>query len=384
MSRTRFLPFYEPSITSTEITKVTSTLSQGWLANGPVVEEFEKSLGKFVNSEHVVAVSSGTAALHLAVLLSDIEPGDEVITTPLTFASTVSVIMHAGATPVLVDVEARTGCIDAEQVKRAINSKTKAILAVDYAGHPANLWDLRNISRDYGLSLIEDAAHALSATYDGQPIGSYPHLTAFSFYASKTMTTAEGGVLICPDESLEQRARQLSLHGMSRQGASRYTREGTWYYDILENGYKYNMSAVHAAIGIAQLSRIQEMQRRRYEIATKYQGKFKSMKSVQIPYVEPHVSTSWHLYPLRISDSSSVLRDDVIKELKHLNIGTSVHFIPIHYHTAFRRLGYSRGDLPIAEDFFSREISLPLYPGMTDSDVIDVVDAVRMVTEERG
>ncbi|MCA9038413.1 MAG: DegT/DnrJ/EryC1/StrS family aminotransferase, partial [Planctomycetaceae bacterium] len=334
-------------------------------------------------SHGALALNSCTAGLHIALKALNIGPGDEVITTPLTFAASVNVIEHVGATPVLADVEPDTLNIDPANVERAITSRTKAVIAVHYAGHPVELDALRDICQRHQLHLIEDAAHGIGAAFRGQPIGSGNNLTAFSFYATKNLTTGEGGMLTGPTDLLD-RARILSLHGMSREAWSRYAAGGKWAYDIVEPGYKYNMTDIQAALGLQQLRRFEKMQSRRAEIVSQYNAAFAPLAAFQTPITRPHVQNAWHLYVLRLNESElSITRDQFIDEMTARNIGTSVHFIPIHFHSFYSsKYGLKKGDFPVAEDAFRRMLSLPLSPSMTDEDVSDVIDAVLEIRSE--
>ena len=380
--REQFLSFSLPLIGDEEVREVMQTLRSGWLTTGPRTRQFEADFTGYVQAPGGLALNSCTAGLHLALRVLDIGPGDEVITTPLTFAASVNVIEHVGATPVLADVEPDTLNIDPQQVEQAITPRTKAVIAVHYAGHPVELDALRDLCDQHGLALIEDAAHAVGTQWRGQPIGSGNNLTAFSFYATKNLTTGEGGMLT-GDPALLERARILSLHGMSREAWSRYAAGGKWAYDIVEPGYKYNMTDIQAALGLQQLDRFPIMQERRKEIVTAYQQAFDGDTAFQIPSERPGITHAWHLYVLRLNeDELGVSRDQFIEELTARNIGSSVHFIPIHLHSYYRkRYGDQEQRLPVATQAFRQMVSLPLSPALSDQDVRDVVDAVDDIRE---
>jgi len=295
----------------------------------------------------------------------------------MTFASTVNVIEHVGAKPVLVDVEADTLNINFEKIGEAITTKTKAIMPVHYAGHPAELDSIYDLAKKHRLFVIEDAAHAFPAEYKGQKIGSSKNPVAFSFYATKNITTAEGGMLTGEGEFIE-RARIISLHGMSHDAWKRYDKGGSWYYEVIYPGFKYNMTDIQAAIGLAQLKKVSYFQKRRKEIVKAYNEAFEGQTALEIPIERPEVTHAWHLYVLRLNlDALTIGRDRFIEELKMRNIGTSVHFIPIHLHPYYRdRYGYRPEDFPVAYSNYLRILSLPLYPRMTDKDVADVIEAV--------
>lgn len=374
--RDTFLPYNQPHLTDHEKDAIIRVLDSKWITRGPQCAAFESALSEKLAAP-VVAVSSCTAALHLALLISNIGPGDEVITTPLTFAASVNVITHVGARPVLVDINPRTGNIDPEQVERAIGPKTRAILPVHYGGYPVDMKAINRLRDAYHLTVIEDAAHALDTYYEGRPIGSWGNLTAFSFYATKNLTTGEGGALVVPDAELVDQVRTYSLHGLSLNAWNRYSEKGSWHYDVDVPGYKYNMTDIEAALGLVQLQKLPLMQARRSEIARHYHHAFAELPVI-LPSEPSNGQHAWHLYALRVKAGAlRGDRDDIIEGLTQRNIGTSVHFIPIHQHRYYRRtLGYQAGDFPYAEEFFHQEISLPLYPGMTDGDVNDVIAAV--------
>ncbi|MEZ6128439.1 MAG: DegT/DnrJ/EryC1/StrS family aminotransferase [Planctomycetaceae bacterium] len=375
--RDTFLPFAPPLIGEQEIEEVIDTLRSGWLTSGPKTRQFAEEFAACTQAPGALTVNSCTAALHLSLVALDIGVGDEVITTPLTFAASVNVIEHVGARPVLVDVEPDTLNIDPAQIELAITPATKAIIAVHYAGHPVELDAIRAIAKRQNIHLIEDAAHAIGAAYRGQPIGSGSNPTCFSFYATKNLTTGEGGMLTGDDEFLD-RARMLSLHGMSREAWSRYAAGGKWAYDIVAPGYKYNMPDLQAAIGLQQLKRFESMQQRRRDIVAQYQTAFENDPAFQTPVCRAHVTHAWHLYVLRLRDDNATInRNSLIDELNARNIGTSVHFIPIHIHSYYaNRYGWKPHDFPVALDSFNRMLSLPLSPKMTDRDVTDVIEAV--------
>ncbi len=375
--RDKFLSFSLPLIGEEEIDEVVEALKSGWLTSGPRTKQFEQEFRNAVDAPAALALNSCTAGLHVALKVLNIGPGDEVITTPMTFAASVNVIEHVGATPILVDVEPDTLNLQPDAVERAITPHTKAIIAVHYAGHPAELHALRAIAEQYHLHLIEDAAHAVGASFDGQPIGSGSNLTAFSFYATKNLTTGEGGMLTGSAELLD-RARIFSLHGMNREAWSRYSAGGKWAYDIVEPGFKYNMTDIQAALGLQQLRRFDRMQARRLEIVQTYNKAFGSHPAFLTPSTRDHVTNAWHLYVLRLRTSElTINRNQFIDEMTARNIGTSVHFIPIHMHSFYRdKYNFQPNDFPVAHTAFQNMLSLPLSPSMADQDVADVIDAV--------
>jgi dTDP-4-amino-4,6-dideoxygalactose transaminase len=381
--RTTFLPFSPPYLSNEEIDEVVDTLSSDWITTGPKTKRFESEFAAFLGAESALALNSCTAGLHLALVVLGIGSGDEVITTPMTFCSTVNVIEHVGAKPVLVDVEPDTLNIAPSLIEKAITPKTRAIMPVHYAGHPCEMDVIMNIAREHQLFVIEDAAHALSAHYKGKLVGTMGDLTAFSFYATKNLTTAEGGMLT-GNQDLIDKARALSLHGMNRDAWKRYDKGGSWYYEVDAPGFKYNMTDIQASIGLQQLKKLAGFQKRRHEIVKRYNEAFAASPCSQIPVHRPDVEHACHLYTLRLNlETLKVDRDQFIEEMKERNIGTSVHFIPIHLHPYYRRkYGYQPDDFPTAYSNFQRLISLPLYPRMTDQDVDDVIEAVLNVAEK--
>jgi len=380
--RTKFLQFSPPSISREEIDEVVDTLSSDWITTGPKTKRFEQEFAAYLGADAALALNSCTAGLHLALAVLGIGSGDEVITTPLTFCSTVNVIEHVGARPLLVDVDAETLNISPSSVEKAITPRTRAVMPVHYTGHPCEMDEIMNIAGERRLFVVEDAAHALSAQYKGKTIGTIGDLTAFSFYATKNLTTAEGGMLT-GERGLIEQARSLSLHGMNRDAWKRYDKGGSWYYEVESPGFKYNMTDIQASIGLQQLKKLNGFQQRRQEIVRKYNEAFASCPCVQVPVQRPYVKHAWHLYTLRLNlDTLKIGRDRFIEELKERNIGTSVHFIPIHLHPYYReKYGFQPEDFPVAYSNFLRLISLPLYPRMSDHDADDVIEAVLDVAE---
>lgn len=382
MSRKTFLPFSPPSIGEEEIAEVVDTLRSDWITTGPKTGRFEEAFRERLGAPGALALNSCTAALHLGLAALGIGEGDEVITTTMTFAASVNVIEHLGGRPVLVDVEPDTLNIDPAEVERKITPGTRAILPVHFAGHPAAMDQIFELAEDNKLGVLEDAAHALSAKYRGKAIGSGDNPAAFSFYATKNLTTAEGGMLTGAVEMLEQ-ARVLSLHGMSRDAWKRYEQGGSWYYEVVAPGYKYNMTDIQAALGLHQLRRLEGFQRRRREVVQAYNEAFSGNEALQLPVERTEVEHAWHLYVLRLRPGVLTIdRDRFIRELESCNIGTSVHFIPVHLHPYYRdRYGFAPDDLPVACENYRRMLSLPLSPRLTDEDLADVVEAVLQVVK---
>ena len=377
---TRNVPFSPPNLGDDEIKEAIDTLRSDWITTGPKTARFEAEFASFVQAPAALALNSCTAGLHVALATLGIGRGDVVATTPMTFAASVNVIEHVGATPLLVDVEPDTLNISPEQLARRLTHDVKAILPVHYAGHPVALDEITVLARSRGLPIVEDAAHALPAHYQGRIIGSHGNLTAFSFYATKNMTTCEGGMLT-GDPRLLERARVLHLHGMSKDAARRYEKGGSWRYEILAPGFKYNMTDLQAAIGRVQLQRLGAFQERRLQIVAHYDRAFADLPEVARPVVRPDVVSACHLYVLRLQlERLRIDRDEFIRRLQELGVGASVHFIPIHVHPYYRdKYSYRPEDFPVAYDAFTRMLSLPLFSRMSDADVEHVVDSVRRV-----
>jgi len=375
--RPDFLPFSPPTIGETEIQEVVDTLRSLWVTTGPKTKRFESEFAAYVDATHAVALNSCTAGLHTGLVALGVRRGDEVITTPMTFAASVNVIEHVGAHPVLVDVEPDTLNLDPREVERACTPRTRAILPVHYSGHPVDLDLLREIARARGLAILQDAAHSLPARYKGRPIGSDGDLAAFSFYATKNLTTVEGGMLT-GDADFVDRARIIGLHGMSRDAWKRYDKGGSWFYEVVTPGFKYNMTDVQASIGLCQMRRLAEFQSRRRAVVEAYHRAFAAEEALELPVERPEVEHAWHLYVLRLRpEALRIGRDRFIEELTARNIGVSVHFIPVHLHPYYRdRYGYRPEDFPVAYSNYQRMLSLPLHPLLSDEDVADVAQAV--------
>jgi dTDP-4-amino-4,6-dideoxygalactose transaminase len=375
--RSQFLPFSPPTVGEEEIAEVVDTLRSGWITTGPKTKRFEADFATFLGAPEALALSSCTAALHTALVALGLGPGDEVITTPMTFTASVNVIEHVGARPVLVDVEPDTLNIDASAVASAITPRTRAILPVHYAGHPVDLDALDAVAGGQRCTIVEDAAHALPARYKGRRIGAGGNPVAFSFYATKNLTTAEGGMLTAVPEFLA-RARILSLHGMSRDAWKRYDQRGNWFYEVLLPGFKYNMTDIQAALGLAQLRKLEGFQRRRAEVVQQYTRAFGDEPALELPTSRPDVEHAWHLFILRLRpEALTIDRDRFLRELAARNIGTSVHFIPIHLHPFYReKYGFVPTSFPVAFANYQRMLSLPLHPRLTNRDVGDVIEAV--------
>jgi dTDP-4-amino-4,6-dideoxygalactose transaminase len=385
--RTEFLPLSRPSIGATEIAAVTACLESGWLTGGPAVARFEEAFARAVGVAHAIAVSSATAGLHLALLAAGIGPGDEVVTTPMTWAATGNMIVAVGAKPVLVDIDPGTLHVDPAAVAAAIGPRTRALLPVHFAGQPLDLDPLRALAARHGLALVEDAAHALGTRYRGRPVGGGSTAAVFSFHPIKAITTGEGGMVTTDDAALAERVRLLRFHGVARDAWARYGRRATPDYEIVALGFKYNMTDIQATLGLAQLARIEEFVSARTRVAGWYREALAGMPAVgmlaDVPYPARH---AWHLLVVRLRlDELRVDRDVVMQELLDANIGVGLHFKALHLHRFYReRLGMTPGDLPHASRASESILSLPLFPAMTRDDVDDVASALRDVVRRHA
>lgn len=383
---TEAVPFALPDITDREISEVVDTLRSNWITTGPRVRQFEKNFAAAVNGAHAVAVNSCTAAMHLSLEALGVGTGDRVYMSPYTFAASAEVVRYLGATPVFVDIDADTLNLDLDKLADVLNrdqqaypGQVRAVLPVHIAGIPVDMDAVWKIARDHDIAVIEDAAHAFPAKRGGRLTGQMPDdirgSVCFSFYATKTITTAEGGMLVTPDHQLAERARSMSLHGLSRAAWKRYEAGGGWRYDIVAPGFKYNMTDIAAALGLVQLERAQEMRAKRGAIAERYDAAFERFDHLQPPTVPGEVDSAWHLYVLRVADSAR--RDSLVTHLSREGIGSSVHFIPLHLHSYYRETyGYVPDDYPIASREFGRAVSLPIFSGMTERQVSRVIEVV--------
>lgn len=383
-SRRTFLSFALPDFDGSEMVEIRSALESNWITTGPKTKQFEKEFAESVDAKHAMAVNSCTAAMHLALEAAGIRSGDEVITTPYTFAASAEVIRYFDAKPVFADIRAEDLNIDPDLIRSVITRNTKAIIPVHVGGASAEMDPILGIAKERNLSVIEDAAHAFPTTYKGRKIGTIGDATCFSFYATKTITTAEGGMICTDRDDWAERCRIMSLHGISKNAWNRYSAEGSWYYEIVAPGFKYNMTDIAAAMGLAQLRKAEKMRARRDAIAKRYTEAFGGHPALETPGSRPGDVHAWHLYVIRLNlDKLKIDRAKFIEELKARNIGTSVHFIPLHIHPYYRETyGYKPEDFPVAFAEYKRVISLPIYSKMSDEDVEDVVAAVLDVCEK--
>jgi UDP-4-amino-4,6-dideoxy-N-acetyl-beta-L-altrosamine transaminase len=373
------IPYGRHSIDEEDIQAVVEVLRGDWLTTGPTVERFEQALSACIGDTPCVAVSSGTAALHAAYVGAGLGPGDEVITPPITFVATQAALLHVGATPVFADVEPDTANISPEAVEAAIGPRSSAIVAVDYAGHPADMFALRTLADKYKLLLIEDAAHSLGSTLGGHAVGSLADLTTFSFYPTKNITTAEGGAVSSSNPEALERARRFARQGLVREDAEFLIgNEGPWHQEVHNVGLNYRLSDVQAALGLSQLSKLDAFKERRAEIKATYDEGLRDVEGVDVPVQRPDVDPMWHLYPLRVPKEK---RLEVFKFLRRAGIGVQVNYLPAYRHPALQQLMHA-GDMPTAEAYYSREISLPMHVRLADNDLAFIIEAVTDAVSE--
>ena len=379
--RESFLPFHQPQIDADDERAVLEALRSGWLTTGPRTKSFERELAGYTGSSFCVAVNSCTAALHLALEAIGVGAGDEVITSPITFASTANVIVHRGARPVFVDVEPDTLNINAAAIEAALTSRTRAVIPVDFAGQPCDLDGIMALGARGGLTVIEDAAHAIGAEYKGRRIGGIADMTCFSFYATKNITSGEGGALTTNRQEWAERIGIMALHGISRDAWKRYGAEGYRHWDIIAPGYKYNMFDLQAALVRSQFGKMERFHARRMTVKERLDRGLRGIPEITLPVERPWVKHAYHLYPIVLrTEMLSADRDTIMNAIQAENVGIGVHFRAVHLHPFYAEtFGFRRGMYPNAEYYSDRTISLPLYPKMTDADADDVVAAVRKV-----
>lgn len=383
--RTSLLPYGRHCIREEDLEAVSRVLRSGWLTQGPALEEFEEAFAEAVGARFAIGFSSGTAALHGAVVAAEIEDGDEAITTPLTFCASANCILYARGNPLFADIREDTLTIDPDRIAEKIGPRTRAIIPVDYAGLPADLDRIRAIAERHALVVIEDASHALGARFDGKRVGSLSTLTTFSLHPVKHVAAGEGGVVTTEDPLLAARLRRFRSHGVDRDLRAR-SAEGRWSYDMVELGYNYRLSDIAAALAHSQLGRLQEGLERRAEIADRYDRELAELPGLRVPPRREGSASAWHLYPLRVDEAVlGAPRDRVIAALRAEGIGASLHYRPVHLHRFYRqRFGYRPGSFPISERESDKLVTIPLYPAMSDGDVDDVVDAVSKVVRFFG
>ena len=382
--RDHFLPFARPSLGDEEIAELVDTIKSGWITTGPKVEKFTAAFAEYVGGRFAVPVSSATAGLHVALLALGVGPGDEVVTTPMTFVATLNTIVHCGAVPVLADIDAATLNVQVEEIEKKLTPKTKAIVPVHYVGQPVDLDPILELAASRGIAVLEDAAHAVGAEYKGRRIGSFPTTSVFSFHPNKNMTTGEGGMVVTEDEAVFERASLLKFHGMDRESWKRFAKAGSPRYDVAVPGFKYNMMDIQAALGLHQLAKLDGFIAERERLARRYDEALGGTVGLILPSrVAYPVRHPWHLYtPLVDVDRLTIDRDRFMAELKTRNIGTGLHYTAAHEFSYYAgRFGWKPEDFPAAHFVSERIVSLPLFPGLSDGDQDDVVETIREVLE---
>ena len=377
------IPFHKTHTTEEEINAAIDAIKSGWLTMGPKTVEFEESFKEYIGSSEAVSMNSATAALHLALKAMGLQRGDEVIVPTNTFVATAEVVTYFDAIPVLCDIEDSTHNIDVSKIEALITDKTKAIIPVHFAGQPCDMDELYGVAdkqlktKNQKLHIIEDAAHAIPSEYKGAKIGNLPgtDVTCFSFYATKTLSTGEGGMATTNNADYARSMKINRLHGISKDAWDRYTTKGAWYYEIVDNGNKYNTTDINAALGLVQLKKQEMLREKRAHIAHQYSKAFKDSANIIMPFIKEDRTTSWHLYVIKIAN-----RDEVIEKLKEKGVGCSVHFIPIHKHPYYKnKYGYKNEDYPIANEVFDKSLSLPIYPDMSEEEVTYIINTVKEI-----
>jgi UDP-4-amino-4,6-dideoxy-N-acetyl-beta-L-altrosamine transaminase len=374
-----FIPYGSQWIDETDIEAVTKTLKSDYLTTGPKIKEFEDKFADYVDAKYAVAVANGTAALHAATYAAGIKEGDEVITTPLTFAATANSVLYQDATPVFADIDPETYNIDPESIKKKITEKTKAIIPVHYTGQPCDMDKIKKIVNENELIIIEDGAHAVGSTYKEQKIGSIGDMTTFSFHPVKNMTTGEGGMITTDSKDLYDKLIKFRTHGITKDESEYINKsDGPWYHEQQELGYNYRITDIQAALGITQLKKIDKFLARRREIVNKYNNEFKEIDGLIIPEQLENTNSAWHIYVLQLElEKLTVDKKEIFNVLREKNLGVNVHYIPVYFHPYYQSLGYQKGICPKAERLYERIITIPLYPKMTDQQVDEVIKRIK-------
>ena len=382
-TREQFLPYGSQWIDKEEIEEVVDSLRSSWITTGPKMRFFEDKFKNYIGSKFAVAVNSGTAALHVSTSSIDIKPGDEVITTPLTFVASSNSVIYRGGTPIFADIKKDTYNIDPNEIIKKITPKTRAIIPVHFSGQPCDMDEILEIANENDLFVIEDAAHAVDAEYKNRKIGNIGDLTAFSFHPVKNMTTAEGGMITTNNDELYNKLLMFRTHGISKDAGKRFGKAGDFNYDMKYLGYRYNLSELHASLGIHQLKKLKTFQKRRREIIRLYYRELKDLKEVILPYVKNDIKHSWHLFIIQLKlEKLRVNRDHIFRALREENIGVNVHYIPVHYHSYYqKKFGLKKGILPNVEWLYPRLLTIPLFPKMDDKDIYDVINALEKVVK---
>lgn len=378
--REKYLAYGRQYIDDKDIEAVVELLRGDFLTTGPTVKEFEDKVANYVGAKYGVAVSNGTAALHMACHVAGIGPGDEVLVPAITFAASSNCVLYCGGTPVFVDIDPKTYNIDVNKIEEKITDKTKAIIPVDFSGQAVDMDKILEIAMKHNLIVIEDSAHALGSEYKGEKIGAKAHMTEFSFHPVKPVTTAEGGIIVTNDEELYNKMMLFRSHGITRNQDDMSENHGPWYYEQVDLGYNYRLTDLQCALGISQMDKLDSFVSKRREIVSKYNETFKDLEEINIPFEEEFSNSGWHIYVITLNlDKLKVGRREIFEALQKENIGVNVHYLPVYLHPYYTKLGYRKGLCPVAENIYNRMITIPLFPGMTDRDVEDVIAAIKKV-----
>lgn len=378
--RDTYLAYGKQKIDEDDINSVVKVLKGDYLTTGPIVSEFENSVAKYVGTKYAVAVSNGTAALHMACYAAGISEGDEVLVPAITFAASSNCVLYCGGKPVFIDVDPKSYNIDINKIKEKITSKTKAIIPVDFAGQSVDMDLILKIAEEYNLIVIEDAAHALGSEYKNEKVGSKAHMTEFSFHPVKPITTGEGGVVVTNSKELYEKMILFRSHGITRNSNLMIENQGPWYYEQIDLGYNYRLTDIQSALGLSQIKKLDDFILKRREIVNKYNEAFKDLKEIVTPFENEYSKSGHHIYVLLLNlDKLKCGRKEIFEALQAENIGVNVHYLPVYLHPYYKKLGYKKGECPVAEDIYNRMITIPLFPSMTDKDIKDVIEAVKKV-----
>lgn len=378
--RDTYLAYGKQKIDEDDINSVVKVLKGDYLTTGPIVSEFENSVAKYVGTKYAVAVSNGTAALHMACYAAGISEGDEVLVPAITFAASSNCVLYCGGKPVFIDIDPKSYNIDINKIKEKITSKTKAIIPVDFAGQSVDMDSILKIAEEYNLIVIEDAAHALGSEYKNEKVGSKAHMTEFSFHPVKPITTGEGGVVVTNSKKLYEKMILFRSHGITRNSELMTENQGPWYYEQIDLGYNYRLTDIQSALGLSQIKKLDDFILKRREIVNKYNEAFKELKEIVTPFENEYSKSGHHIYVLLLNlDKLKCGRKEIFEALQAENIGVNVHYLPVYLHPYYKKLGYKKGECPVAEDIYNRMITIPLFPSMSDKDIKDVIEAVKKV-----
>ena len=378
--RDTYLAYGKQKIDEDDINSVVKVLKGDYLTTGPIVSEFENSVAKYVGTKYAVAVSNGTAALHMACYAAGISEGDEVLVPAITFAASSNCVLYCGGKPVFIDIDPKSYNIDINKIKEKITNKTKAIIPVDFAGQSVDMDSILKIAEEYNLIVIEDAAHALGSEYKNKKVGSKAHMTEFSFHPVKPITTGEGGVVVTNSKELYEKMILFRSHGITRNIELMTENQGPWYYEQIDLGYNYRLTDIQSALGLSQIKKLDDFILKRREIVNKYNEAFKELKEIGTPFENEYSKSGHHIYVLLLNlDKLKCGRKEIFEALQAENIGVNVHYLPVYLHPYYKKLGYKKGECPVAEDIYNRMITIPLFPSMTDKDIKDVIEAVKKV-----